>query len=215
MKPLGVEEGDPGLRLLKDEVPLQHLTDAQKLRIRFWAWLTDRAEREWLRANGWKERERGWWFLPEWHPKKRAPYSHRGRGSSERNRRMREEYANNPRSQEPYDQNHAANSQRYYIRAVQTPRTRDRLVATTRYKQLERRHLMAMVMAHVCAGTGGLVFSKFGLNWVSVLFFLAATVALCLSLVTWRASFHELEMSYIEERLKYGQGARYRDQAGG
>src|SRR3954468_675231 len=103
MRPLDTEIGDPGLRLLRDDAPVQHLTKAQRLRIRFWAWLTDRAERQWLIANGWKEREPGWWFLPDWHPKKLRLQAEQ----SGRSRRRRNRYDDDERSKEPYDQNHA------------------------------------------------------------------------------------------------------------
>jgi len=56
-------------------------------RILFWARLARLTEAHWLKANGWHQLAHGWWGLPDWHPKY-------GLG--------------------PYEQNHAANSQRHY-----------------------------------------------------------------------------------------------------
>lgn len=57
----------------------------RRLRIEGWGWLARLTEARWLEAYGWHRLGKGWWGLPEGHPKK-------GLG--------------------PYDQNHAANSQR-------------------------------------------------------------------------------------------------------
>jgi hypothetical protein len=213
MRPPGVAANDPLLRLQQNEEHLRELKRWEVLRLRFWARVADLAEREWLRANGWVHRGEGWWSLPKWHPKRRGfrdRYDVRGYNGRPRQRGTYE-------SRElVYDQSHAANSQRYYIRTVQTPRTGERMLATARFKQLEHRQMMAMAGAHFFAGVGGVIFGKFGLSWVSVLFFLAAAVALCISLAAWRASIRELEMNFIEEQLKgrADEGVQRSDQVG-
>lgn len=58
-----------------------------RLRIRAWSWITRQSESCWLQACGWHKMRNGWWGVPDWHPKR-----DKGLG--------------------PYDQNHAANSQR-------------------------------------------------------------------------------------------------------
>lgn len=91
-----VIEDDP-LHIVKDVIAENdHLAKEQayaklskraKNRILFWAKLARLTEAQWLKANGWQQLEHGWWGLPTWHPKL-------GLG--------------------PYEQNHAANSQRHY-----------------------------------------------------------------------------------------------------
>lgn len=196
------------LRLNLSKEPYRNLTRTQRWRIQFWAWVCDRAEARWLEANGWVQKTPGWWLLPEWHPKKNMAQE-RAKG---RRKHMRFDDITriDPKPiREPYDQNHAANSQRYYVRTVQTTRTtRHKVPAFPSYVRWKPYLWTASACANVL-GVGGLASRG---HWVSDLFFLAAALSICVSLRIAYACRHGAELDYVEERL--GR-AHDRDSIGG
>lgn len=208
MKPPGLAENDPQLRKQTNEDHLKHLTPMQRANIRAWAWVTDRAEAMWLRANGWRHNGHGWWLLPEWHPKRYKRWTHSVQ------ERLREKGALHPDGRELYDQSHAANSQRYYIRAVQTPPTVGHKPTTRGFDQLWKRYAVVLALATICSGIGGLSLGRHA-YWIASLFFLAAALCLGISLRSFWLAQRELEFDWVEERLRgKSNGIQRGDQTG-
>lgn len=100
----------------------------------FWGKLAHHSEARWLEACGWTKVRNGW-LLPEWHPHKiravRAQAKQMNFASRTVGQRFETQRFDRPQDEfrgispllirEPYDQNHAANSQRYHLTVTQRP----------------------------------------------------------------------------------------------
>lgn len=171
----------------------QHLSRWQKRRILFWGWLTHYAEAKWLEANGWTPVRNGW-LLPEWHPHKSASLK------ETRFDRIRSvEQMSFAKIREPYDQNHASNSQRYHLSVAQKPPPK-RYMMMPKYPAYVRwlpYQLLDFAVTMVLAGwayhTGG---------QTRTLFCVATTVTALVGLALARKVQKDLELDYSESKLR-------------
>lgn len=171
------------------------------VQIRFWESLTRYAEAKWLHANGWRRTREGW-LLPDWHPHKR--------GKSRKTRpvgdiRDAEDIivdvmAATPK-REPYDQNHAVNSQRAHGNrgTVQWRSTVGQNASTQPSLARMRPYLYVFVCTtNVLLVCGGVTKE----HWTSGLFFLAAGLSLCVTCwLAWRTQ-RDIELDAAEQLLE-------------
>lgn len=173
--------------------PYVSMSWLQVRRIRLWRALATYAEGKWLTANGWR-RVRGGWLLPDWHPHKRGKVKAYGvpgfKGSS----------TSLQPPAEPYDQNHAANSQRKHgeVLVQRSDTWRHKAPAFPPYLRTKPYQPCLVTLQLLLISTQ---FSFRG-HWASVWFLLAAFcvfgVSLWLSHVTRRA----WELDWAESRLR-------------
>jgi len=172
----------------------------ETLHSRFWTWATLYAEARWLKANGWIQVRNGW-LLPDWHPKKIRALA-KGVNFSEPSTwssswRPRTAI---PGLNEPYDQNHAANSQRAHTirRTVQT-----RLPPNHKAPAFPP-YIKGWSALPITQTLGFLVVCSqlyVGEHWTRHLFFLAAVLVFCVSFCISRAARREWELDWAETQL--------------
>ena len=175
----------------------------ETLRSRFWTWLTVYAEGKWLEANGWI-RVRNGWLLPDWHPKKiralakSVNFSEPAAWSSQPSWRPPTAI---PGLGEPYEQNHAANSQRAHtnIRTVQGRHLRgQKAPAFPPYIKgwstlpITQTLALAVVSAQLLTGD----------HWSRHLLFLLAVLLFCVSFCLSWAARREWQLDWAETQLK-------------
>lgn len=183
------------------KVTYQNLTRWQRFKAHAWGTLASHTEAQWLKANGWTCVGPNQWLLPLWHPhKERASCPSRGHSrfdhsSVDGERRSR-------KIAEPYDQNHAANSQRKYFRAEHICPATGQISSTARYSRFVYISHWLHGVGLACAAYGGGAYGRAGsLGWRPGLFFLAAALCLCLSWLSFFKSRREFELDLVERRL--------------
>lgn len=178
--------------LNKDPRVIESLSRAERFRLRLWSKAAEYAEARWLEANGWRETRLGW-ALPDWHPQKGKPRR------SPRRRDMRVAMAQAKPLNDFYDQNHAANSQRFYNDVSQTrPMPRRRAPQWTAYVRWApyQNSVLALTLALIILAVTR------DSRWASGLFSLAAVLGLCVSLAISHKVRRELELDWTETRLR-------------
>lgn len=191
-----VQKKNYGLHVPTEEA-MQKLTRYERWRVLFWGHLNDWVEARWLAANGWQEIGEGLWRLPDWHPKRHN-----------RGKRDRREDKRGFADSMVYDQNHASNSQRHYIWAVQTRTTLlQKYPSFPTYHRHKRRINVLMTIS-----TGMFILGCW--YWSPILFLLAAALGVCQTLYVSRVVRSGLELEYAEERLGRAHGEQGLDQIG-
>lgn len=179
-----------------------NLSPLELVQIRFWESVTRYAESRWLLANGWR-RTRGGWLLPDWHPHKR-----RMKGTTRLVRDMKDvedvigdAMAPAPPKKEPYDQQHAANSQRAHCNkgTVQWSNKAAQSIATPPSLARARPYLYVLV----CLTNVLLVCGDVTKGWwvLAQMFFLAAGLSFCVTCwFAWRTR-RDIELDAAEQLL--------------
>jgi hypothetical protein len=204
-------EGTGKLGSLHPVVGASHVNPSpQELRIRFWNATRLIIEARWLLANGWRRTRTGW-LLPDWHPHKRRAQKNAQLaraynfeevltvGFNELKRRSDGEVVGKT-VREPYDQQHAVNSQHHHgaKRTVQTGNG-VRQTATT-LPSLAR---MRPYVWSGCCVTNALLFC--GLlakdHWISGASFVAGGLALCVTCWLAHVTQRDIELDQAEQKL--------------
>jgi hypothetical protein len=189
-----------------DKVIDEAVVRKRTLTIRFWARVLHWAEGRWLMAHGWTRVKEDAWLLPMWHPHfKKATSQNLYFGTPGPFPNVWSAFLQRPQSaipgtKEPYDQSHAINSQRLYSGKDQVPIRHVRRHKAPAFPPYLRKWVW---MPALNVGALLLVSMQLtaGLHWSRHLFFLAAVLTFCVSLVTgWRAR-REWELDWAETQL--------------
>lgn len=189
----------------KGDVDLNYPTIADRvetLSSRFWTWAAIYAEARWLKANGWIQVRNGW-LLPDWHPKKLRALAKQPNFSEPPPYLWTSSWRPRtaiPELNEPYDQNHAANSQRAHTlrRTVQFRHAHGQKAPAfppyiKGWSTLPITQTLGFTV--VCAQLA------VGDHWGRHLFFLAAVLLFCVSFCISRVSRREWELDWAETQL--------------
>lgn len=198
---------------------LEQVSCKETRRIRFWFWVNGFTEAQWLKAHGWTETRAGW-LLPHWHPNLQKEV--RRNVVRSKMMAMKLNLTSTPGSNEwapftnraprnaiveigePYDLNHALNSQRAHTR-VQTvamlPKPEHKAPIFPSYVTWRPLQLSVVGLANVF-GIASLLFRG---HWSSYLYLLSSIMLIGLSFaIAWKTR-RDWELDWAERQLQRGK----------
>lgn len=182
--------------------------------VRFWLKIKEFAERRWLKAHGWIEVRDDGWLMPHWHPTLKR-YNATYGGTKGRAKVLAFAVGKNTKTfknrvdtaikelREPFDLNHAANSQRAHTKLKTPNMLPDSSIKVTefpayvRWKPLQ---LAVFALANVL-GVASLYFVN---TWLGLaLWFVAVSLVIVSFCIGWKAR-KDWELDWAETQLSRG-----------
>lgn len=185
------------MQSVKEQAIREKVVLKQTARIRFWRRLRVYASRHWLKAHGWIETKEGWLF-PDWHPKLKQKLK-----QFEKNKSLAAAYGitrgiRHP--QEPYDLEHACNSQEAYQDRKDedmVSRRAQSAPAYPAYLHFRPFHWCVITLANFCFACAHIQSS----SWLGVILTAIGVAFLLVAIWTAIKARREWQLDWAEEQL--------------